>query len=139
MAQLDSASDSDSEGRRFESFRAGQRRPTRTLSLSVFFLLFHGFRTSCCCFATAIICAILPHFGLVQIKRANIGSESLSVFFLLINGFRTSCCCKATAKICALPPHFSLAQMMRANVGSESFRSSFSCSMDSEPIAVAKQ
>ena len=28
MAQLDSASDSDSEGRRFESFRAGQNKST---------------------------------------------------------------------------------------------------------------
>ena len=29
VAQLDSASDSDSEGRRFESFRAGQKRKNR--------------------------------------------------------------------------------------------------------------
>ena len=36
MAQLDSASDSDSEGRRFESFRVGQKSTSFDRSLSIF-------------------------------------------------------------------------------------------------------
>ena len=36
MAQLDSASDSDSEGRRFESYRVGQKSTSFDRSLSIF-------------------------------------------------------------------------------------------------------
>ena len=41
VAQLDSASDSDSEGRRFESCWAGQKDTKGTLSPSCLFVLFY--------------------------------------------------------------------------------------------------
>ena len=37
MAQLDSASDSDSEGRRFESYRAGQNSPNAACRIGTIF------------------------------------------------------------------------------------------------------
>ena len=46
MAQLDSASDSDSEGRRFESFRAGQINPEVASPLRDLFYLLVIFETS---------------------------------------------------------------------------------------------
>ena len=42
VAQLDSASDSDSEGRRFESCRVGQKEPRAALPYAVLFELLDG-------------------------------------------------------------------------------------------------
>ena len=118
VAQLDSASDSDSEGRRFKSYRAGQRNPNGTCPV----------RVSFSCNMDAEPLGVAPqHLKFARyrrtpvshsIMRANAGSEILSGrpkkpngnllllgFFLLFHGFRTSRCCSATPKICALSPH----------------------------------
>ena len=78
VAQLDSASDSDSEGRRFESCWAGQKNTDGDkVPIGVLLSFPPRIRTSCCCKATAIICALPSNITLAQIMRANTGSESV--------------------------------------------------------------
>ncbi len=69
MAQLDSASDSDSEGRRFESFRVGQKRKH---SLRVFFVFAYHKVQPC---AKATLSAEGSHSPLEDRQARLLGAE----------------------------------------------------------------
>ena len=70
VAQLDSASDSDSEGRRFESFRVGQKRTKQTLRS--FFIqaagLAYHHRTKCGAYHQRRFAAVVYHHALACIS-----------------------------------------------------------------------
>ena len=56
VAQLDSASDSDSEGRRFESFRAGQEKATKFCRFFSYIRLRRVICTSCVICPSDVVC-----------------------------------------------------------------------------------